>query len=59
VMNSYGPVIAAGALLIACGFQLMAIGLLGELQVRHYFTSQAPSRYHVERTVRLAPVAEK
>jgi hypothetical protein len=28
--------------LIVAGIQLLAIGLLGELQVRHYYTSQHP-----------------
>ena len=29
-------------MLIVAGIQMLAIGLLGELQVRHYYTSQHP-----------------
>ena len=45
--------------MIVAGVQLLAIGLLGELQVRHHFTSQHPSSYAVDRMVRLAPGEEQ
>jgi hypothetical protein len=41
------------AVLIVAGIQMLAIGLLGELQVRHYYTSQQPAPYTVDRLVRL------
>jgi hypothetical protein len=40
--------------LIVSGIQMLAIGLLGELQVRHYYTGQHPASYTVDRLVRLA-----
>jgi hypothetical protein len=35
------------------GIQMLAIGLLGELQVRHYHTSQQRAPYAIDRIVRL------
>ena len=40
-------------MLIVSGIQLLALGLLGELQVRHYYSSQRPASYTVDRLVRL------
>jgi len=57
-MDIHGPMFVVGAVLIVSGIQLIAIGLLGELQVRHYFTSQSPSSYNVKRTVRFVPVED-
>ena len=59
MMDNHGPMFVIGAVLIVSGIQLMAIGLLGELQVRHYFTVQSPSSYHVERIMRLVPADEE
>ena len=42
-------------MLIVSGIQMLAIGLLGELQVRHYYTSQRPASYAIDRVVRLVP----
>ncbi len=54
VMDQHGPLFVVGGVLIVSGIQLLAIGLLGELQVRHYFTSQqTPTPYTIERMVRL------
>jgi hypothetical protein len=41
------------SVLIVSGVQLLALGLLGELQVRHYYSSQRPVSYTVDRLVRL------
>jgi hypothetical protein len=41
------------ATLIVAGIQMLAIGLLGELQVRHYYTSQQRTPYAIDRIVRL------
>jgi hypothetical protein len=38
--------------LIVAGVQMLAIGMLGELQVRHHFSSQRPTSYAVDRVVR-------
>ena len=54
VMDQHGPLFVVGGVLIVSGIQLLAIGLLGELQVRHYFTSTSiPRPYTIDRMVRL------
>ena len=50
-----GRCLSSASVLIVAGIQMLAIGLLGELQVRHYYTSQHPASYTVDRLVRLAP----
>ena len=40
LMDQHGPLFVVGAVLIVAGIQLLALGLLGELQVRHYHTMQ-------------------
>jgi hypothetical protein len=59
VMDQHGPLFVIGAVLIIAGIQMVAIGLLGELQVRHYHTRQHPSPYAVDRIVRLASPEEQ
>jgi hypothetical protein len=58
-MDRHGPLFVLGAVLIVAGIQLLAIGLLGELQVRHYHTSQHRAPYTVDRVVRLASAEEQ
>ncbi|MGD0829674.1 MAG: glycosyltransferase family 2 protein [Terracidiphilus sp.] len=59
VMDQHGPLFVVGGVMIVSGIQLLAIGLLGELQVRHYFTSQqAPTPYTIDRMVRLRAPGE-
>jgi len=52
-MDQHGPLFVIAGVLILAGIQMLAIGLLGELQVRHFHTSQSPAPYTVERIVRL------
>jgi glycosyltransferase involved in cell wall biosynthesis len=59
VMSAHGPIFVIGSVLIVAGFQLLAIGLLGELQVRHHYSNQEPRPYTVERIVRLASAEEQ
>ena len=59
VMDQHGPLFVIGAVLIVAGLQMLAIGLLGELQVRHYHTSQHRAPYTVDRVVRLASPEEQ
>lgn len=59
VMHSHGPMFVIGSVLIVAGVQLLAIGLLGELQVRHYYTNQQPTPYTLDRLVRLVSSDEK
>ena len=58
-MDQHGPLFGVGAVLILAGIQMLAIGLLGELQVRHYHTSQHRAPYTVDRVVRLASPEEQ
>jgi hypothetical protein len=53
VMDQHGPLFVVAGVLILAGIQMLAIGLLGELQVRHYHTSQQRSPYTIDRLVRL------
>ena len=59
VMHHHGPMFVIGSVLFVSGIQMLAIGLLGELQVRHYYTSQHPSPYTVDRLVRLVSADEQ
>jgi glycosyltransferase involved in cell wall biosynthesis len=59
VMDQHGPLFVIAAVMILAGIQMVAIGLLGELQVRHYHTSQHPAPYTVDRIVRLASPEEQ
>lgn len=59
VMGAHGPMFVIGAVLIVAGIQMLAIGLLGELQVRHYFSSKRPVPYAIERMVRLRASQER
>jgi glycosyltransferase involved in cell wall biosynthesis len=53
VMDEHGPLFVVAAVLIVAGIQMLAIGLLGELQVRHYHTSSHRAPYAIDRLVRL------
>jgi glycosyltransferase involved in cell wall biosynthesis len=59
VMHHHGPMFVIGSVMIVSGIQMLAIGLLGELQVRHYYTGQHPASYTVDRLVRLASADEQ
>jgi len=50
----HGPLFAVAGVLILAGIQMLAIGLLGELQVRHYHTSSHRAPYAIDRLVRPA-----
>jgi glycosyltransferase involved in cell wall biosynthesis len=52
VLNQHGPMFVIASVLIVAGVQMLAIGMLGELQVRHHFSSQRPTSYAVDRVVR-------
>jgi len=59
MMEMHGPMFVVGAVLIVAGIQMLAIGLLGELQVRHYHTMQNRAPYTVDRLVRLISPEEQ
>jgi glycosyltransferase involved in cell wall biosynthesis len=53
VMDEHGPLFVVAGILILAGIQMLAIGLLGELQVRHYHHSGERAPYAIDRLVRL------
>jgi glycosyltransferase involved in cell wall biosynthesis len=53
VAGEHGPWFIIAAVLILAGIQLIGVGLLGELQVRHFFTHSQRSPYAVDRIVRM------
>jgi glycosyltransferase involved in cell wall biosynthesis len=59
VMNHHGPMFIIASVLIVAGIQMLALGLLGELQVRHFYSSQRPASYTVDRLVRLVSSEEQ
>jgi hypothetical protein len=58
VMDEHGPLFVIAGVAILAGIQLLAIGLLGELQVRHYHTNNHRAPYAVDRLVRLRATEE-
>ena len=52
VMAAHGPMMIFGAVLLLAGLNLLAIGLLGELQVRHYHEPTRRAPYSLERVIR-------
>jgi glycosyltransferase involved in cell wall biosynthesis len=59
VMDQHGPLFVIAGVLILGGIQMVAIGLLGELQVRHYHTSSQRAPYAIDRLVRLRHSGEQ
>jgi hypothetical protein len=52
IMQVHGPLMMFAAVLLLAGVQLVALGLLGELQVRHYYEPSKRVPYSVDRVVR-------
>lgn len=52
VMVDHGPLLFFAAVLIIAGVQLLALGLLGEMHVRHYYQAVRHAAYSVERVLR-------
>ena len=53
MMLEHGPLFVAASVFILAGIQMIGIGLLGELQVRHFHTASHRAPYTVERLLRL------
>ena len=53
VGDEHGPWFIIAGVLILAGIQLVGIGLLGELQVRHFFSQSQRNPYAVDRVVRM------
>ena len=58
VGGQHAPWFVIAAVLILAGVQLVGIGLLGELQVRHFFAQGQRSPYAIDRVVRMRPSEE-
>lgn len=54
----HAPWFVIAAVLILAGIQLIGIGLLGELQVRHFFAQGHRTPYTIDRVVRMRPSEE-
>ena len=52
VMTDHGPLMIFGAVLLLAGLNLLAVGLLGEMQVRHYHEPRHRAPYSVDRVLR-------
>jgi glycosyltransferase involved in cell wall biosynthesis len=52
IMALHGPMMIFAAVLLLAGFNLLAIGLLGEMQVRHYHEPSRRAPYSVDRVLR-------
>src|SRR6266404_8927207 len=53
VMHDHGPLMFFAATMLIGGIQLLAIGLLGEMQVRHYHEPTRRAPYAIDRVLRL------
>ncbi|HVZ60701.1 MAG TPA: glycosyltransferase family 2 protein [Terriglobales bacterium] len=54
VMGEHGPLMIFAAVLILAGVQVLGLGLLGEMQVRHYHETSSQGPYSVDRVLRAA-----
>ncbi len=53
IMDQHGPLFVVAGVLILAGIQLLAIGLIGELLVRHFYQGQGRTPYTIDRVIRL------
>jgi hypothetical protein len=53
VMDLHGPLFVVAGIFILAGVQMIGIGLLGELQVRHFHTASHRAPYAIDRILRL------
>ena len=58
VAGEHAPWFVIAAVLLLAGIQMIGIGLLGELQVRHFFAQGQRSPYAIDRVVRMRPSEE-
>jgi glycosyltransferase involved in cell wall biosynthesis len=52
VMDAHGPLLVFGAVMLVSGVQMLALGLLGELQVRHFHEPRSGQPYRVAKVIR-------
>lgn len=53
VLQEHGPLFIVAGVLLLGGIQMLGIGLLGELQVRHFHTPSHRAPYAIDRILRL------
>jgi glycosyltransferase involved in cell wall biosynthesis len=53
VMHNHGPLFVMSSVLMLAGIQMLGIGLLGELQVRHFHAPSHRAPYAIDRILRL------
>jgi len=59
VMDAHGPLLVFGAVMLVAGVQLLALGLLGELQVRHFHEPRSGQPYRVAKVLRAHTGSER
>jgi len=52
IMYEHGPLMMFSAVLLLAGLNMLAVGLLGEMQVRHYHEPSQRAPYSVDRILR-------
>jgi len=52
IMTQHGPLMIFAAVLLLAGLNMLAVGLLGEMQVRHYHEPTRRAPYSVDRLLR-------
>src|ERR1700690_1272483 len=52
VMTQHGPLMIFAAVMLLAGLNMLAVGLLGEMQVRHYHEPSRRAPYSVDRLLR-------
>lgn len=52
IMTDHGPLMLFAAVLLLAGLNLLAVGLLGEMQVRHYHEPARRAPYSVDKVLR-------
>src|SRR5689334_21587035 len=52
IIDEHGPLVISAAVLIVAGVQLLALGLSGELQVRHFHEPVSGVPYRVDKVIR-------
>jgi hypothetical protein len=52
IMYQHGPLMLFSAVLLLAGLNMLAVGLLGEMQVRHYHEPAQRAPYSVDRILR-------
>jgi hypothetical protein len=52
VMYQHGPLMMFSAVLLLGGVNMLAVGLLGEMQVRHYHEPTLRAPYSIDRVLR-------